>query len=143
MNDEIKEILDRFKMTKEIKLMLDIIKDVSEHKEGSRNGLMILSCKDYKTLLDYITNLQQENERLKEANEILEQNWLDYMKCCEKAIEYITSYEAIETIQQCDHSKNNEDLDYSTIDEMTRRYLIVHDNLLNILQGEDNDNNRQ
>lgn len=52
-------------MNDEIKLMLNIIKDVSEHKEGSRNGLMILSCKDYKTLYDYITNLQQENKRLK------------------------------------------------------------------------------
>lgn len=53
-------------MNNEIKLMLNIIKDVSEHKEGSRNGLMILSCKDYKTLLDYITKLQQENEKEKQ-----------------------------------------------------------------------------
>lgn len=53
-------------MNDEINLMLNIIKDVSEHKEGSRNGLMILSCKDYKLLLDYITNLQQENKKLKE-----------------------------------------------------------------------------
>lgn len=50
-------------MNDEIKLMLNIIKDVSEHKAGSRNGLMILSCKDYKTLYNYITNLQQAFER--------------------------------------------------------------------------------
>ena len=50
-----------------------------------------------------------------------------------KVREYITSYESIETIQQFDHSKNNKDLDYSTIDEMTRRYLIVHDKVLEIL----------
>lgn len=50
--------------------------------------------------------------------------------------EYITSYESIETIQQFDHNKNNKDLDYSTIDEMTRRYMIVHDKLLEILDKE-------
>lgn len=47
--------------------------------------------------------------------------------------EYITSYESIETIQQFDHNKNNKDLDYSTMDEMTRRYMIVHDKVLEIL----------
>lgn len=50
--------------------------------------------------------------------------------------EYITSYESIETIQQFDHNKNNKDLDYSTIDEMTRRYMIVHDKVLKILDKE-------
>lgn len=59
-------------MNDEIKLMLNIIKDVSEHKEGSRNGLMILSCKDYETLYDYITNLQQENHELKSELECYE-----------------------------------------------------------------------
>ena len=51
--------------------------------------------------------------------------------------EYITSYESIETIQQFDHNKNNKDLDYSTIDEMTRRYMIVHDKILEILDKVD------
>ena len=50
--------------------------------------------------------------------------------------EYITSYESIETIQQFDHNKNNKDLDYSTIDEMTRRYMMVHDKILKILDKE-------
>ena len=106
--------------------MLNIIKNVSEHKEGSRNGLMILSCKDYKTLLDYITNLQQdtemyaqlkdtneeiikqleennqamqeemarvweENERLKQSNKILEENWKHYMMRCGKALDYVNN----------------------------------------------------
>ena len=47
--------------------------------------------------------------------------------------EYITSYESIETIQQFDHNKNNKDLDYSTMDEMTRRYMMVHNRILEIL----------
>lgn len=50
--------------------------------------------------------------------------------------EYITSYESIETMQQFDHNKNNKDLDYSTIDEMTRRYMIVHDKVLKIIDKE-------
>lgn len=58
-------------MNDDIKLMLNIIKDVSECKMGSRNGLMILSCKDYKTLLYYITNLQQIEQDHKETNATL------------------------------------------------------------------------
>ena len=64
--------------------------------------------------------------------------FVDYKSRIDKAIEYLTSYEAIEKIQQFDYSKNNEDLDNSTIDEMTRRYLEVSDKALNILQGDDN-----
>lgn len=52
-----------------------------------------------------------------------------------KAIEYLTSYESTETIQQCEHSENNKGLDKKTIIEMTRRHLIVHDKLLKILEG--------
>lgn len=40
---------------------------------------------------DKIKDLQQENERLKEANKILEENWKHYMMNCSKAIEYIKS----------------------------------------------------
>ena len=47
--------------------------------------------------------------------------------------EYITSYESIETIQQCEHSENNKGLDRDTMIEMTNRYLKVHDKLLEIL----------
>lgn len=54
-----------------------------------------------------------------------------------EAIEYMTSYKSIETIQQCEHSENNKNLDEKTMIEMIRRYLIVHDYLLNILsKGE-------
>lgn len=74
MNDEIKEILDMLR------------------KYGSTND---------KVLLDYITNLQQENERLKEENNkamndyahAIDESWYrelyDYKYRCEKAVEYI------------------------------------------------------
>lgn len=100
MNDEIKEIL------KEI-----------ESYENDKLCLIILSQEQNKALLDYITNLQQENDDLKnrlenavadcklrlQENERLKQTqyvWSydldmqleDYKSRCEKAIEYLKSY---------------------------------------------------
>ena len=77
------------------------------------------ACMQYEKL---VIHLQKEIERL---NNIIKE-----------VREYITSYESIETIQQFDHNKNNKDLDYSTIDEMTRRYMMVHDKILKILDKE-------
>ena len=96
---------------KEIKEIIECAKKVVFHKVG-----MQLDTKQVKILLNYINNLE---------------NRID------KAIEYLTSYENIETIQQCEHSENNKGLDKKTIIEMTRRYLIVHDKLLDILKGDD------
>ena len=50
--------------------------------------------------------------------------------------EYITSFESIETIQQCEHSENNKGLDRDTMVEMTNRHLKVHDKILGILEKE-------
>lgn len=63
----------------------------------------LISYKEAQLLLDYITNLQEENERLKEKIDILKSNfeveiddcedykkwYRDYKSRCEKAIEYI------------------------------------------------------
>lgn len=51
--------------------------------------------------------------------------------------EYITSYESISTIQGLDDIDKNKDLDEKTLNEIVRRYLIVHDKLLNILDKGD------
>ena len=87
--------------------------------------------------------LKQEIERLKELCDKYEEEhkttfeeWKKTINIIKEVREYITSYESIETIQQFDHNKNNEDLDYSTIDEMTRRYMMVHDKILKILDKE-------
>ena len=81
--------------------------------------------------LSLIKEQREENEQLK--------NQLQQKENIIKEVrEYITSYESIETIQQFDHNKNNKDLDYSTIDEMTRRYMMVHDKILKILDKEVN-----
>ena len=84
MKDEIKEILDRLECDKD---------DV--YYVGYTDGVNIdntLMPKDIKLLLDYITNLQKENERLKvncnlgyEELKVMR----DYKSRIEKAIEYI------------------------------------------------------
>ena len=59
------------------------------------------------------------------------------MNKLEKIKEYLTSYESIETMQQCEHSENNKDLDEKTMNEMIRRYMIVHDKILSIIDEEE------
>jgi hypothetical protein len=54
-------------MSEEIKEILDKLQKVAKRETASRNALIEMKDKDYQLLLDYITNLQQENERLKEC----------------------------------------------------------------------------
>ena len=72
MKDEIKEILDKLNK---------IVPYASVPKELAYMTTNI-TPQECKTLLDYITNLQEENERLKEEKE-------DYKSRNKKAIEYI------------------------------------------------------
>lgn len=55
----------------------------------------------------------------------------------EKIKDYLTSYESIETMQQCVHIENNKDLDEKTMNEMVRRYMIVHDKILKIIEEDE------
>ena len=54
----------------------------------------------------------------------------------DKAIEYITSYDSISTIQGLDDIEKNKELDEKTINIMVGRYLKVHHKLLNILEDD-------
>jgi prephenate dehydratase len=97
---------------------------------------------EYKEIYDYITNLQQENERLKKDVELFKSDLisctntgLSLITKIDKAIEYITSYEAISSIQGLDKIEQNKTLDERTMNVMVERYLQVHHNLLNILQN--------
>ena len=75
MNDEIKEILDNFKKY-EARYKL--------HNETQ----FIITHREIQILLDYITNLQQENENTKEkAKNYLDiyEEMFDYKSRCEKA----------------------------------------------------------
>lgn len=90
MNDEIKEILDS----------LDKIAKAEYYPED------LLTYKECQLLLDYITNLQEENERLKKenkklSNDLAEAILFNQKRCeqnkelkqrCEKAIEYIKKW---------------------------------------------------
>ena len=82
MNDEIKEILDYWQF---------YINEPNNYK------LLNVHFDEIKKVLDYITNLQKENERLKRLAEkdytelnIAEMNATIYKSRCEKAIERLT-----------------------------------------------------
>ena len=94
----------------------------------------------YKTLNNIVATNMVDNEEAYIINDYiggLEMQLQQKENIIKEVREYITSYESIETIQQFDHNKNNKDLDCSTIDEITRRYMIVHDKVLEILDKGD------
>ena len=105
MNDEIKEILDGWK--------LGIEKGID--KNGIYVGGLCYSWEQLSLLLDYITNLQQENERLKELDENypIEEQLEEALKYeniyksrCVKAIEYnkeiVNNYLEEDNCEYCD-----------------------------------------
>lgn len=132
-------------MNNEIKEILEYLKDKNDYIEdfGISYKRIHIDNGDLKTLLDYITNLQQENEtrqqdinnltyqlakikqeneRLKEYYELMVQfneknldRFCDYKSRCEKAIEYIENPRH----------------------EMS---VLTYQNLLNILQNGSDDN---
>ena len=75
-------------------------------------------------------------ERQKEIIRRLNIKNLELTTILKEVREYITSYESIETIEQVEHWENNRKLDEKTMIEMVRRYLIVHDKVLEILDKE-------
>lgn len=124
MNDEIKEILDDLKNTGYEKLA--------------------------KNIIDYITNLQQENERLKIDNKILKQNNInevlrnDFDMCVKdlkkanKKIEKLENYKSRidKTIEFI-----NEYCKYNKITVNGNKYYdeYILNNVIDILRGEDNE----
>lgn len=70
--------------------MKDEIKEILEKPNVySFNDECYLYFGDYNKLKDYITNLQEKYERMKENAEILSNGYNDLEKRNEKAIEYI------------------------------------------------------
>lgn len=76
------------------------------------------------------------NQCAKLLNET-EQQCKKQKEVIDKAIDYITSYESISTIQGLTHIEVNKQLDEKTMNEMTYRYLLVHDKLLEILEDKE------
>ena len=118
--EEIIKILSKIKDTvaeNNYKLALAI----TGHRTGKIKDIIMCS-KDGELLLEYIEQLEQQCKKQKEV--------------IDKAVEYITSYESISTIQGLTHAEDNKQLDEKTMVEMTNRYLLVHDKLLQILEEE-------
>lgn len=90
-------------------------------KIGEISGVEVyLSPQQYE---EYKNSLEDEIERL---NNIIKE-----------VREYITSYESISIMQGLMKEYSNYDLDIKTMNEMIRRYMVVHDELLEILdKGE-------
>jgi hypothetical protein len=90
--------------------------------------------------------LEVENQLLfKKSKGQMIQMYIDLLKRIDKAIEYLTSYSSIHTIQFGTENDNlndielNKTLDEKTLTEMTNRYLKVHDKLLEMLTGDSNE----
>ena len=121
MNNEIKEILNNIEYVADIfKVHIKDGYKVAEEIPSNMAKELRLNNYSAKKLLDYITNLQQENERLKqdyinvrnyikmrnvsaevedkallyniELENINKKKYLDYKSRCEKAIEYIDKH---------------------------------------------------
>ena len=77
----------------------------------------------------WLNNLQQQVKKQKEV--------------IDKLREYLTSYSSIHTIQfgtendSLNDIELNKTLDEKTLNEMTNRYLLVHDKLLEILEDKE------
>lgn len=88
-------------MTQEIKRILKNTRRTIQISP-SRRYVELFNKEDIQTLLDYITNLQQENERLKEdnlliknANKLVSDNLHNYKSRCQKANEWIHKHQQI------------------------------------------------
>ena len=85
-----------------------------------------LVCQKNYLSTKYIERLEQQCKKQKEV--------------IDKEIEYLTSYSSIHTIQfgtendSLNDIELNKTLDEKTLNEMTNRYLKVHDKLLEILE---------
>ena len=107
-------------INKEIKEIIEALKPLENIKEHQ----LYLTTKEQKILLDYITNLQEENERLKERVQIGQNAFLSLTSKINKAIDYI--------------KKDWYELNTRDIEHVVSLEKDIRIDLLNILQGEDN-----
>lgn len=128
----------------------EIATTYEEYKNGAKQvaGLGRLGC--YQGLY-YLNKLLEEDkyysEQLEDSivfieshiNSIEKEN-KKYKEVINKSREYLTSYSSIHTIQfgtekdSLNDIELNKTLDEKTLNEMTNRYLKVHDKLLDILK---------
>ena len=84
-----------------------------------------------------IEEVRKNETKLINEIKVLEQQCKKQKEVIDKAIEYITSYESISTIQGLTYIEANKQFDEKTMTEMINRYLLVHDKLLEILEDKE------
>ena len=89
---------------------------------------LISNVKEFKKIPTF-DNLLKENQQLKEQLQQKED-------IINKIREYLTSYESISEIEGLNNVKENKKLDEKTMNEMIRRYMNVHDKILEILDNK-------
>ena len=114
-------------MTEEIKAIFNEIKNEACYT----NDELILTFSEGNSLLNYITNLQKENEHLDKVNCKLRKKINNdvYKSRNEKAVEYIKIYRSYESIDGTDYLKGKNEIGSLSLTQV--------DYLLNILQGGD------
>ena len=121
MNKEIEEIIEYFR--NDIKWLEEELKN--PHYLGNYITIRDKEYEYLKQLLDYITNLQEENERLNNQYDLMENSLDEKQEVIDKAIEYCEEI----TSREIDIS----DTDYDLGQDFTAR------DILNILRGENNE----
>lgn len=116
MSKEIKEILDKLKLLCYDDYCLEFSVDYIERKEE-------------KILLDYITNLQQENEILRGNTDLVNLELIEYKNELEDRID-----KAIKLINK---RKEEQDNGIGWVEMRIKDYFEECDEVLNILQGSD------
>ncbi len=133
-------------MKNEIKEILEALKPQDEEftKAGIKEYPLYLSRKQQDLLLDYITNLQEENEELKNTIDFIDSKYKNTIKYNEKLIEYNQDYKsrnekAIEYCNYNDESLYTFEPDYDYEENMIDNYepSNFREDLLNILNGGD------
>ncbi len=129
-------------MSERIKEILDELKNEDNYIEDYGFRYKRIALDDIWYLLDYITNLQEENKEIKNTIDFIDNKYKntinyneklieynqDYKSRCEKAIEYINKNKHLSMFADC--REPEEDWNYDL--EINPR------DLLNILQGVDN-----
>lgn len=103
----------------------------------------LLNLEEGCTIYDIEDKIERLNKRIEDLNIINEEHQIlngmirkelqEKENIIKEVREYITSYESISTIQGIEGIGTNKDLDEKTLTEMVRRYMTVHDKLLEIL----------
>lgn len=113
-------------MNNEIKEILEFLSNENYYIQDIDCKFKRLYLDEVKTLLDYITNLEEENRILKELNVCVGcNNNLDYKSRIDKALDYIVNDMPYLEEPDDDYENNHKMIEYDK------------SILLNILQGED------